>query len=97
MGLDNTGGRLGDHAVSMTYSLRCPETKLALWVGQQGAGSPRPWLYKTDRATVMLEAFLVHHRGKQIIFGIDVDTDEQAGYRDFADVWQEQAATDGEA
>lgn len=68
--------------MSTTYSIGCKDCKKCLWIGQQGAGSERPWLYlgdgKTDKA---LEAFFAAHVGHSMVFDGDyafVDYDEVA-------------------
>lgn len=55
--------------MSTTYFIGCKACKKFLWIGQQGAGSERPWLYLDDGKTgEALEEFLVTHVGHSLVF-----------------------------
>lgn len=49
--------------MSVTYNLACVDCKKFLWVGQRGAGSTAPWLYKGREPLKALTSFLNEHQG----------------------------------
>ena len=55
--------------MGMTYHLVCEETRSHIWIGQQGAGDDSPRIYLGESDTMdKLEAFLVAHVGKALVF-----------------------------
>lgn len=54
--------------MSVTYSLYCQDCDTDYWIGQQGAGSDKPWIYKEPIGLVTLQHFLVAHEGHVLRF-----------------------------
>lgn len=52
----------------MTYYLACDSCKKMLWVGQQGAGSKHPWIYRGPTELDKLETFLNAHTDHPLVF-----------------------------
>lgn len=48
--------------MSLCYNLVCPETKTAIWVGQNS------YIYAVPKAAVALAKWLAEHQGKAIFF-----------------------------
>lgn len=54
--------------MSVTFDLYCEDCNRTLWIGQQGAGSDHPRIYKADDEVEKQHAFLLAHQGHCIRF-----------------------------
>ena len=60
--------------MSSTYNLYCLDCGDVAWIGQRGAGSTKPWIYKLPEDLDRLEKFLQEHEGCFICFADDFCT-----------------------
>lgn len=54
--------------MSVTYYMVCDDCMKSLWVGQRGAGTDTPWIYRSDEAIDKFEAFLSKHQEHRLRF-----------------------------
>lgn len=84
--------------MSECYNLVCPETKKAIWVGQDTAGRRGvPYLYSTPERIAALTAWLNEHEGKAIFYVSDntslADSIDEENFSGFDDVDRQQLQT----
>lgn len=53
--------------MSRTYNIVCRDCEVRLWIGQGNEGTE--YIYKTDEALRLLQAFLYSHQRHKIEFG----------------------------